>query len=757
MDMPGRRELIAGSVAFGLGDRTRLVMHEPPCTANASEVVAGRERQRADHFDAEDTPLVAGDDGMGFMTCDRRAARALKNVAPTAHHRDASDNRGPARMNAGDGVIVRPEAGHRLGISHRESGIEGRVGGKDRAFVGHGSPGAIGARRNQAKEFAGAHAHATQTPLPVVEWTSVKIKKALHEPCQESCHDSCKVLPRDGICAMRYQGRPMLETAIIGGGVCGLALAKALHGQGRDFALFEARARLGGRVLSVVCQRRDMAVDLGPTWFWPDTQPLVARLISELGLADFPQHDHGTLLHLRDPDKKPERLDGEGVHNGARRLAGGMASLVDALAAALPQDSVRLGHALTGLTDRGDFIGLVFRCEDRLVEVAARHVVLALPPRLLDEHVRFAPELDGATREAMRATETWMAAQAKVVISYDRALWRDEGQSGNAYVTHEQAVLGEIFDACDMTSSKAALGGFVALSPELRQSFRVGLPMLMANQMSQVFGPALGQDEQHYQDWAVEPDTCSALDRAAPGAAHAGFANPLLRRALWDGKLHLGGSETAAHGSGYLEGAIEAARRISRALLRARASLEQAASWQTESGVRTDSRSLNAVSLVRFREWVATQGNAAFDSYRHRLNRGLVLQQRDQLTQRAALGAIEEVYSKALGFLDELLLDMKDVSVERGRSALMPDVQAPFRDVMQALLDDVTAFNATSCALSNFPDEHHLSKDYLQTILRDIAAAWQEFSLAANALLLSKAVTLGGRQPQDNPTMGALP
>jgi hypothetical protein len=47
---------------------------------NASEVVAGRERQRADHFDAEDTPLIAGDDGMGFMTCDRRAARALNAV-----------------------------------------------------------------------------------------------------------------------------------------------------------------------------------------------------------------------------------------------------------------------------------------------------------------------------------------------------------------------------------------------------------------------------------------------------------------------------------------------------------------------------------------------------------------------------------------------------------------------------------------------------------------------------------------------------
>ena len=548
----------------------------------------------------------------------------------------------------------------------------------------------------------------------------------------------------------------MLETAIIGGGVCGLALAKALQEQGRDFVLFEARERLGGRVLSVSCKRSGIAVDLGPTWFWPETQPLITRLISDLHLADFPQHDQGTLLHLRDPDKKPERLDGESVHSGARRLAGGMASLVDALAAKVPKDTIKLGYVLTGLTDLGDSIGLVFRCKDLLVEVSARQVVLAVPPRLLEEHVRFEPGLDSETREAMRAAETWMASQAKVVISYDRASWRDEGQSGNAYVTHEQAVLSEIFDACDITAIKAALGGFLALSPELRQSFSAGLPLLMTNQMEQVFGHRLEQDEQHYQDWSLDPYTCSAADRAAPGAPHAGFANPLLRRALWDGKLHLGGAETAAGSSGYLEGAVEAARRISRELVRTRASFAQPVAG-SERSEEADPHSLNAASLARFREWVAGQADAVFDSYRHRLNRGLAQQQRDQLTQRAVLGAIEEVYSKALDMLDGLPFDMSGVGIERGRSALTPEVQAPFRDVMQAVLHDVTAFNATSCALSNFPEEHHLSKDYLQTILRDIAAAWQEFSLAANALLLSKAETSGDRRHQENLTMGELP
>ena len=102
-----------------------------------------------DQFDAEDAAFIAGDDGVGFMTCDCRAAGTFKYVAPTADHRDTSDDRGPAGMNAGDGVIVRPEAAIASTSPIRESGIEGGIGGKERAFVGHGSPGATAARRNQ--------------------------------------------------------------------------------------------------------------------------------------------------------------------------------------------------------------------------------------------------------------------------------------------------------------------------------------------------------------------------------------------------------------------------------------------------------------------------------------------------------------------------------------------------------------------------------------------------------------------------------
>jgi monoamine oxidase len=529
----------------------------------------------------------------------------------------------------------------------------------------------------------------------------------------------------------------MLETAIVGGGLCGLALARALSRRTAAFQLFEARPGLGGRILTVAGPG-GAAADLGPSWFWPRTQPAITRLVGDLGLADFPQHDDGAVLHLRDPDKSPDSIAGRGLHDGARRLKGGIAKLVDALARELPPDRIHLGHELTRVTDRGAHVVLTFLADGRTIEVEARRVVLALPPRLLAEHVRFEPELDEATREAMRGTETWMAAQAKVVVFYRSPIWRQQGRSGDAFVAHEQAVVAEIFDACDATAEHGALGGFLAFSPALRQTFEAGLPMLMASQMVQVFGAALEQEQldQHYQDWAAERFTCSGLDRDGPqGNEHLDVASPLLRRPLWGSRLHLGGAETAARAAGYLEGALDAARRIDRALARTAAP----AAWADVGGNSDRASSGNAASLLRFTAWVGAQSDVAFDRYRQALHRSLSGQQRDQLTQLAVLNSIEAAFADALKVLDELSFDVTGIAVERGRSALTPEIQKPFREFIQSCVDDIIAFNRTSCALSNFPDEHRPSKEYVQTIMRDIAAAWHEFSLAANRLLVAKA------------------
>ena len=81
------------------------------------------------------------------------------------------------------------------------------------------------------------------------------------------------------------------QVAIIGGGLAGLHAAHLLHRAGISFQLFEARDRLGGRILTVDEAGRadEDGFDLGPSWFWPDMQPGLGDLVDELSLGTFAQ------------------------------------------------------------------------------------------------------------------------------------------------------------------------------------------------------------------------------------------------------------------------------------------------------------------------------------------------------------------------------------------------------------------------------------------------------------------------------------
>jgi monoamine oxidase len=379
-----------------------------------------------------------------------------------------------------------------------------------------------------------------------------------------------------------FQEPFMLDVAIIGGGLCGLALAHSLRARGVDWRLFEARERLGGRVLTA---RADdgTPVDLGATWFWPATQPAMARLVADLGLASFDQVDDGRVLLLNDPSRVPQvvAMTEQGVpagdpalaaspgavHGGARRVEGGMGAVVEALARPLPASRLRLGHALHTLVDRGDFVELQMRFGEAAYAFNARRVVLALPPRVVEADVQFVPALAPAVCAALRAAPTWMATAAKAAFAYRQAFWRADGLTGNAWVDHAQAMLAEVFDASG-PGDIAALAGFCALDIAQRAAFERGRELLLDSQMGMLFGAQAVDASmvrgRFWQDWAKERETCSATDAAGEAGAgrHPAYGDPLLAQAFWGDRLHFAGSETARQGGGYLEGALSAAGRV---------------------------------------------------------------------------------------------------------------------------------------------------------------------------------------------------
>lgn len=516
----------------------------------------------------------------------------------------------------------------------------------------------------------------------------------------------------------------MHDTIIVGGGLSGLMLAYTLHKEGRPFMLYEARPRLGGRINTVKSETTGAALDLGPTWLWPEQQPRLVSLIGELGLTSFPQHDTGTVLRLKEADGKLESSENETLYGGAQRLEGGMIALIDALAALIPPDNIKLGQVLTDVEERGEHLALRFRCGDETSTIEARRVALTIPPRLVAEQVSFKPALPDEVKQAMQNTQTWMAAEAKALIAYPKAFWRDAGLSGNGSSEHEQAVLGEVFDACDADAAKAALGGFIALSPEQRQNFQFGLPMLIRSQLIQFFGTDAEHGELQFQDWAQEPYTCSQLD-LTQAFTQPTYGNPLLQQPYWYHKLYLGGTETSRFGGGYLEGALDAAARI-------HAQFTVAPCLHTPENRRC---------VIRFSDWVNTYRADAMSFYQRYLNQRLAEQQREQLTQLSLLATVDEIYKKAMLVVEELPFVTEMESVVNGRSDLTPHLLSPFMGFNETLLAAAVEFNRSSCAISNFELEHKPSDAYIDTIRRDLAATWREFALNVNTLLVKRSTS----------------
>lgn len=349
--------------------------------------------------------------------------------------------------------------------------------------------------------------------------------------------------------------------AIIGGGLAGLYAARLLHAAGIAFELLEARDRLGGRILSVDGTGRasDDGFDLGPSWFWPDTQPGLKKLIDELNLAHFEQHSDGDIVFERSAGSRPQRWQGLRQEPASWRLAGGTAALVRALASQLPPAHMLLGSKVARLTlgnagvrvDGAGPNGNAFSLE-------AEHVIAALPPRLVQALLAFEPELDAATARRWRGAATWMAPHAKFFALYERPFWRDAGLSGTAQSM--VGPLGEIHDATT-ASGAPALFGFCGIDARRRAAIgEAALVSACVAQLERLFGAEAGSPSSTlFKDWAADPWTATEADQQAtehPTPSHAPWVT-----GPWRERLALGGSETSTSMPGYLAGTIDAAER----------------------------------------------------------------------------------------------------------------------------------------------------------------------------------------------------
>jgi monoamine oxidase len=343
------------------------------------------------------------------------------------------------------------------------------------------------------------------------------------------------------------------DVLIVGGGLSGLALADRLARDGTGFLLAEAQDRLGGRILTRTVAGG--AFDLGPAWFWPG-QPRMAALARRFAIPVFEQAFSGDLV-FQDRTGAVHRGRGHGAMQGSYRLDGGMGALVDALAGELDREQVMTGTRLETVHHAPDGVTAHLLRDGMPLTVRARRIVLALPPRVIAETLRFEPDLDPAARQALWTIPTWMAGQAKILAVYDEPHWRNAGLSGDAM--SQSGPMVEIHDASPMDGGPYALFGFVGLPADIRDAQGDDLTQLALRQLIALFGSAMATPRALIlQDWARIPEIARPADRR-PLGHHPAYGLPAGVGALAASGIHFAATETARGAGGYLEGALEAA------------------------------------------------------------------------------------------------------------------------------------------------------------------------------------------------------
>jgi len=350
------------------------------------------------------------------------------------------------------------------------------------------------------------------------------------------------------------------KVVIIGAGVSGLYAATLLEKAGVEYTILEARERTGGRVLSnqMLANTPDgLHVDMGATWFWPDMQPELARLVNELGLSLIPQTRPGEMLFERQRHSAPQRYPSYETSPASFRLKGGMQALTSALKNQIPSRKIILGQQAMTVSSKGEEILVHSRSEDgKSMDLACEHVLLALPPALAAK-INFKPALPDGLLTGWSKIPTWMAPHAKYVALYNQDFLQQQNLSGDA--SSQVGPMVEIHNVSEPDSGITAIFGFIGVPAQSRWTVSEAvLRQLCREQLVRLFGQTAAEPRTEFiKDWAADPFTATAQDLQQE-AVHA-LPEQTPVNGEWAGKMTGIASEWSPQFSGYLAGAVDAA------------------------------------------------------------------------------------------------------------------------------------------------------------------------------------------------------
>jgi len=339
---------------------------------------------------------------------------------------------------------------------------------------------------------------------------------------------------------------------IVGAGLSGLYCAWQLQQQQQDVILLEARERTGGRILSA--DYKNSHFDMGPAWVWPQLQPRLNQLTTQLDLEIFKQYTAGTKLYEKNPNEI-EHYNGQSSHSESYRIKGGSHQLIEALLTKIPQSNIHLNTIVKEINN--DDLKIHTIRDGKQVHYTADKIILALPPRLILKNITFNPLIPEEFTNTWKNTPTWMSGHCKIIFIYDRPFWRENELSGEVFSHY--GPLSEIYDASPESEEYFALTSFVGLNSHQRKQIdEKRLIDSSIAQLQRLFGDeSKNVSDIQIKDWSLDEHTTTDIDLNSP-MQHPQYPEDIPKH-FWNKKLILAGTEVAREHGGYLEGAIESA------------------------------------------------------------------------------------------------------------------------------------------------------------------------------------------------------
>ncbi len=235
-----------------------------------------------------------------------------------------------------------------------------------------------------------------------------------------------------------------------------------------------------------------------------------------------------------------------------RRIDGGAQQVCERLA-----DSVGRDRVLTGVPVReiqqGDRV-VTITAGDR--SFTARAAIVSVPLAIVDR-IHFSSALPVLRSQLTQRVSA--GATVKVLLTYERPFWRDQGLSGEAVST--SGPVSVVFDNCSKDDRQAALLAFVVGDPARGwsdQPDQVRQQTVLAF-LEKCFGPEVHSYSSLVEtDWAAEQWSGGCPTNNYPPGTLSTFG-PALRAPA--GRIYWAGTETARINTGYMDGAIESGLR----------------------------------------------------------------------------------------------------------------------------------------------------------------------------------------------------